>query len=312
MNATGLPIPAGLPTTVQASAPASAIATAPGDFLLMLGQLLGAGAAKPPLTAAAPLASNMAASNTESATAETADGAAAMAMLPIVPMMPWSNPQSLPAASEAAADAIGSLNLSLATDGSAGRTDSIAADSMTRDAQLLASLDTLQTNDASVSIQTNLNAAQSIDAAQGLRAVVGSDTAGTRALHQPVGSSAWAEELGTRMTWMADRGQHSASLRLSPEHLGPLEVRIAIRDDQASVWFGAAHADTRAAIEQALPRLRELFASQGLSLADAGVFHEPPREQPRLPSSLSSSPEAEAEAIAQVGPIRLGLVDAYA
>lgn len=117
------------------------------------------------------------------------------------------------------------------------------------------------------------------------------------------------------MTLMADRGQHSASLRLSPEHLGPLEVRISIRDDQASVWFGANHADTRAALEQALPRLRELFASQGLSLADAGVFREPPRDQPRLASALPSSTDGgplEPEAVAQIGPIRLGLVDAYA
>lgn len=311
MNATGLPIPAsGLPSAAPAAAPASATTAAPGDFLLMLGQLLGGaglqnttGAAKSTLTTAVHSASDKA----ESA---TADGAAAMAILPMVPMMPWSNPQNLLAASEAAADAISSLNLSLVTGGSAGRTDS-----PTNDVQLLAGLmDALQIDDAG-SLQTNLSAQQSLDAAQGLRAVTGNDVAGTRALHQPVGSSAWADELGTRMTLMADRGLHSASLRLSPEHLGPLEVRIAIRDDQASVWFGAAHADTRAAIEQALPRLRELFASQGLSLADAGVFHEPPREQSRLSPALPSSPEAasaEAEAIAQVGPIRLGLVDAYA
>ena len=67
--------------------------------------------------------------------------------------------------------------------------------------------------------------------------------------------------------WTATR-KRTTSLRLWPEHLGPLEVRITMNDDQASVWFGAAHADTRAAIENALPRLRELFASQGLSLTD--------------------------------------------
>jgi flagellar hook-length control protein FliK len=173
----------------------------------------------------------------------------------------------------------------------------------------------LKSDDAGTSVQSNLSAQQSLEAAQSLRAATAGDAAGTRALHHPVGSSAWADELGTRMTLMADRGQHSASLRLSPEHLGPLEVRIAIRDDQASVWFGAAHADTRAAIEQALPRLRELFASHGMSLADAGVFQDAPREQPRL-SSGAFSPEQsaamEADAIAQIGPIRLGLVDAYA
>ena len=100
-----------------------------------------------------------------------------------------------------------------------------------------------------------------------------------RPVHTPVGTPAWADEVGSRLTMMVEQGKHTASLRLSPEHLGPLEIRIAMKDDQASVWFGAAHADTRAAIENALPKLREMFAQQGLSLADAGVSREPPRQQ---------------------------------
>ena len=114
----------------------------------------------------------------------------------------------------------------------------------------------------------------------------------SRSVHAPVGSAAWADEIGSRLTLMAEHGRHTASIRLSPEHLGPLEVRITMQDDQASVWFGAAHADTRAAIETALPRLRELFASQGLSLTDAGVSHEAPRghrEQGNSPTTLPCS-----------------------
>jgi flagellar hook-length control protein FliK len=114
---------------------------------------------------------------------------------------------------------------------------------------------------------------------------------------------------------MVQQGNHSASLRLSPEHLGPLEVRISVQNDQASVWFGAAHADTRAAIEHALPRLRELFASQGLSLADAGVFREPPREQPKHGAFTESSRgdhSPEAQSVQTLMIRRLGLVDAYA
>lgn len=301
MNASGLSMPSspGAAAAACNTAPATTGAVDPADFVLMLGQLLGGqnanGAAKTTLPAAS--------ENSDSESAESADGADAAALLCIVPMMPWSNPQSPPAATGAVCDVIGSLGLA------SGRGDSIA-----KDAQLLASLtDALKTDDAGTPMPANLNAQQTLDAAQSLRAVTAGD-ANARALHQPVGSSAWADELGTRMTLMADRGQHSASLRLSPEHLGPLEVRIAIRDDQASVWFGAAHADTRAAIEQALPRLRELFASQGMLLADAGVFQQAPKDQPRLSFAASSSDaaSAEAQAIAQVGPIRLGLVDAYA
>lgn len=142
------------------------------------------------------------------------------------------------------------------------------------------------------------------------------EAAQMRPVNVPVGNAAWADEIGSRMTMMVEQGKHTASLRLSPEHLGPLEVRITVTDDKASVWFGAAHADTRSAIENALPRLREMFASQGLSLSDANVSREPPRQQPapNAPSSSSSGSFGSEESVVATSPthVRLGLLDAYA
>lgn len=97
-------------------------------------------------------------------------------------------------------------------------------------------------------------------------------------IESPVGTNEWAEELGTRLAVMTARGEQTGSLRLSPEHLGPLEVQIRLQDDKASVIFGAQHADTRAALQEALPRLRELFAASGLQLLDAGVSREGARQ----------------------------------
>ncbi len=85
-------------------------------------------------------------------------------------------------------------------------------------------------------------------------------------------SEAWSKNLGDRLLMMAENGMQTARLKLHPEHLGPLEIRISVDDDGASrVWFSAHHAQTREAIEQALPRLRELFADQGLNLAHTNV-----------------------------------------
>jgi flagellar hook-length control protein FliK len=136
-----------------------------------------------------------------------------------------------------------------------------------------------------------------------------------RELRSPVGTHAWRDELGDHLTMLAQRGHDSASLRLSPEHLGPLEVRISMREGEASVWFGAANADTRAALDQSLPRLREMFASQGMVLADAGVFKDAPRGQPR-PMALNGSPRRDD--MGSVGPVtqvavkHLRLIDTYA
>jgi flagellar hook-length control protein FliK len=141
------------------------------------------------------------------------------------------------------------------------------------------------------------------------------DTRGPTELRSPVGSAAWTEELGTQLTWMSRHGQDSASLRLSPDHLGPVEVRIEVRDGATSVWFGAAHADTRSALEQSLPRLRELFAASGLLLADAGVARDAPRQNTRsgAPISLGGTSNEPTITSSKVSPAssHSGLVDTY-
>jgi flagellar hook-length control protein FliK len=138
-------------------------------------------------------------------------------------------------------------------------------------------------------------------------------------LSSQVGSSAWTDELGAKVTWMANQGIESASLQLSPEHLGPLQVSISVHNGQASVWFGAAQPDTRTALQQSLPQLRQLFANQGLTLADAGVSRESPRGQSQqtparggAAASAVTAPSPDGSAGGTVVASRLGLLDTYA
>jgi flagellar hook-length control protein FliK len=136
-------------------------------------------------------------------------------------------------------------------------------------------------------------------------------------VHERVGTAAWREEVGAKLNWMIERGVQSGSLRLSPDNLGPLEVRISVQNDQVSVWFGAAHADTRAALENALPRLRELFAAQGMSLADAGVFREPPKNSQQGTSQDGARGYGDnfagaTDSGSAIITSRVGLLDAYA
>jgi flagellar hook-length control protein FliK len=132
----------------------------------------------------------------------------------------------------------------------------------------------------------------------------------------PVGTPGWADEIGTHLTLMAANGREAASLRLSPEHLGPVEVRISMKDGDASVVFTAANADTRSALEQSLPRLREMFASQGLVLGDANVSREGPRDSFRpatfANASRGSSDAGASDDVKRVTLSRVGLVDTYA
>ena len=81
----------------------------------------------------------------------------------------------------------------------------------------------------------------------------------------------WADDLGNRLASMVRAGESSASLQLTPVDLGPLEVNVAVRDNQATVHFGAANAETRALLEASIPRLREMLAAQGFQLMDSSV-----------------------------------------
>jgi flagellar hook-length control protein FliK len=93
-------------------------------------------------------------------------------------------------------------------------------------------------------------------------------------LRSPVGSQGWHEELGAQLAVMIDAdGESEAVMKLAPEELGELEIRVQIRDGEASVQFGAVNAEARQAIEAAQPRLREMFASQGMGVSNFSVFN---------------------------------------
>src|SRR6202043_3461603 len=130
----------------------------------------------------------------------------------------------------------------------------------------------------------------------------------TAELKSSVGSPAWTDELGSQLTWMTQRGLESGSLRVSPEHLGPVEVKIAVQNGAASVWFGASHPDTRAALEQALPRLRAMFASQGMTLTDSGVSRESPNQtRSQTQQSVAAVSAAGSADVSTAAAVRMSL-----
>jgi len=63
-------------------------------------------------------------------------------------------------------------------------------------------------------------------------------------------------------------------LRLNPGYLDPVTIKIDVTQDQASVAFTAQHAAVKEAIDAALPKLREMFSTQQLNLAEVSVSQE--------------------------------------
>lgn len=148
------------------------------------------------------------------------------------------------------------------------------------------------------------------------------------ALQGPVALAAprFAEDIGARVVWQAEQKIGEASIRIAPEGLGPVEIRLRLDGDRVDVGFLAPHGETRSALEGALPRLREMLNQQGLQLGQSFVGGGPGQgdgrqasgDQPSRPGwpEAWSDPAGEAATPPAMPEVQRwrprSLVDAYA
>lgn len=111
-------------------------------------------------------------------------------------------------------------------------------------------------------------------------------------LNTPFAHSAWGNEFNKKITWLATQREQSAELHLNPPQLGALEVAIKINGDQAAAVFTSPHAAVREAIENSLPKLRELLADNGITLGNVTVGDQSAREQFNREHASSPAPVA--------------------
>jgi flagellar hook-length control protein FliK len=187
-------------------------------------------------------------------------------------------------------------------------------------AETLAEVDTGAIDDA-ISTTTPGSAAPPVRES-GARVYQGLVTAQTQ-VDVPVGKPGWSSAVVDKLMWFSAQQISSAEIHLNPADLGPLSVRIATHQEQATVYFTSHHAAVREALDQALPRLREMFESQGMQLLDAGVGDQQARQQTSARRDMAGGgdgPQRGGEdgaggesATQQLGArLPLGLVDAYA
>lgn len=97
---------------------------------------------------------------------------------------------------------------------------------------------------------------------------------------EPVAGSRWADALGQRAMFMVDQQIKSAELHLNPPNLGPLEVKLALDGDKATLSFSTNQAAVREAVQQSLPRLHQVFADNGMAELNVQV-HLGQQQQPQ-------------------------------
>lgn len=85
-----------------------------------------------------------------------------------------------------------------------------------------------------------------------------------------VGTQAWDNQVSQRIVYMIGKEQ-AATLTLNPPDLGPVQVVLNVSNDQATVAFSSQQLEVRQALENAMPRLREMMSESGIALGNATV-----------------------------------------
>jgi flagellar hook-length control protein FliK len=85
-----------------------------------------------------------------------------------------------------------------------------------------------------------------------------------------VGTQAWDNQVSQRIVYMVGKEQ-AATLTLNPPDLGPVQIVLNVTNDQATVTFSSNQLEVRQALENAMPRLREMMSESGIALGNATV-----------------------------------------
>jgi len=94
-----------------------------------------------------------------------------------------------------------------------------------------------------------------------------------------LGTTAWDNQVSQKVVWMVGGMDQSATLTLNPPDLGPVQVVLNVNNDQATVAFSSATPEVRAALENALPRLRDMLGDAGVTLGEASVSANMPDQR---------------------------------
>ncbi len=157
-----------------------------------------------------------------------------------------------------------------------------------------------------------------VDATAGLALSASATSASATPVSAPIpastGGHAFAQELGQQVAWYVGHDVKQARIRLHPEELGSLDLKISVNHGRVDVVFHAQHPGAVAAVQQSLPQLDQMLAQHGLSLGNAEVGQQDRGDQRGHAGGDGNASEIdEIHGASLATPLsQLGLLDAFA
>jgi flagellar hook-length control protein FliK len=131
----------------------------------------------------------------------------------------------------------------------------------------------------------------------------------------PAGTPTFAQELGQHVMWLGQQDVKQARIRLHPEDLGTLDVKVSLNHDRVDVSFAVQHPAAVHAVQQTLPQLDALLAHHGLALGQADVGQRQQQGEGGHGGTAAGAVgeiEPEAVAIGSAPVAALGMLDTFA
>lgn len=93
----------------------------------------------------------------------------------------------------------------------------------------------------------------------------------TQVLNAQVGTPEWQQQLNQQIVMFSRNGLQKAELRLHPEELGSLHIRMKIEDGQAQLHLASQNGQVRSVLENAIHHLRQALSENGIQLTQSQV-----------------------------------------
>ncbi|MWP61880.1 flagellar hook-length control protein FliK [Gilliamella sp. Pas-s25] len=116
------------------------------------------------------------------------------------------------------------------------------------------------------SLTTNVNGLSSLLSSSNTTA-----TSTTINLSTPVNIAQWQTSLTEQIIMFNRQGIQTADIKLHPQELGSLHIKLAMNDDKMHLHMMAEHSVVKGMLESALPFLRTSLEDQGIMLEQANI-----------------------------------------
>ncbi|OHV12012.1 flagellar hook-length control protein FliK [Kushneria phosphatilytica] len=101
----------------------------------------------------------------------------------------------------------------------------------------------------------------------------------TATLTPQLQTEGWNQAFNQQVMRLNHQGGGSAELHLNPPDLGQLQLSLKLGDQQAQLHVMSPHAHVRAAVEAAMPQLRDAFSASGIELGQTSVSDQGAQQQ---------------------------------